>query len=175
MIYWRQLKSLIRHKWYVFQAGRLTGVPLWRLIIHDFSKFSAVEFINYARYKYGVKSKMGWARAWLHHMHHNQHHPEHWVLSWRGSPDFYDGIGEHIEMFVTLLPMPETYVREMIADMMATSKELTGSGDIAAWLNKNGPDMRLHDNTITLIDKVLKEVGYSLTDNCDWSWIESRR
>lgn len=171
MIYWEQLKSLLVHKWYVFLAGRWVGVPLWRRIIHDWSKFAPVEFINYARYKYGVKSIEGWAEAWLHHLHHNPHHPEHWILSWWGNPDFYDDLGEHLGSFITLLPIPETYVRELVADMMATSKEVSGSWDISAWLNQNGPDMHLHDETVILIDRVMKESGYVLTDNCDWSWI----
>jgi hypothetical protein len=175
MIYWKQLKSLLIHKWYVFIAGRLTGVSMWRLLVHDWSKFTPTEFINYSLWKYsGTKSMTGWAKAWLHHLHYNPHHPEHWVLSWRGNPEFYDLVGHHIAPFVTLLPMPEPYVREMIADMMATSKQVTGSWNIAHWINQNGPDMHLHDNTVTLIDKVMKEIGYVLTDNCDWSWVAGR-
>lgn len=85
--------------------------------------------------------------------------------------DFTMRLGQGIAPFVTLLPMPETYVREMIADMMGSSKGYTGSWDIAEWLNQNGPDMHLHDDTITFIDKVMKEIGYTLSDNCDWSWI----
>ena len=96
MIYLKQLNSLLTHKWYVFLAGRMVGFPLFWLIIHDWSKFMPVEFINYARYKYGVKYKPGWAKAWLHHLHHNPHHPEHWILSWRGNPDFYNDLGKSV-------------------------------------------------------------------------------
>lgn len=174
-MYWKQLKSLARHKWYVFVAGRLVGVSVWRLLVHDWSKFTPVEFINYARFKYGVNSVEGWAKAWLHHLHHNPHHQEHWVLSWGGNPDFYDKVGEHIALFVTLLPMPEMYAREMVADWMGASRAYTGSWDIAAWLNKNGPGMHLHAETVVLIDAVMKEIGYVLTDNCDWSWVAGRK
>lgn len=136
----------------------------------------SVELINYAQFKYGIKSKEGWAKAWLNHLHHNAHHPEHWVLSWCGNPDFYNELGECIGKFVTLLPMPELYVREMLADMMATSKQVAESWDIANWLNQNGPEIHLHDETITLIGKVMKEIGYySIPDDCDWSWIAGRR
>lgn len=31
------------HKWYVFLAGLKTGAPIWRLIIHDWSKFTPAE------------------------------------------------------------------------------------------------------------------------------------
>ncbi len=173
MIYWKQLKSLFFHKWYVFKVGLMIGgIPLWRLIIHDWSKFAPVEFINYSRYKFGIKSIDSWGRAWLHHLHHNPHHPEHWLLTWRGDPDFYNGIGQSVALFVTVLAIPETYVREMVTDMMATSKEITDSYDIADWLNENGPKMLLHDDTITRLDRVMREVGYGLTDNCDWSWMK---
>lgn len=174
-IYWKQLRSLLLHKWYVFLAGRLTRVPLWRLIIHDWSKFMPIEFPRYARYKYGNGTKEEWAIGWLHHMHHEGHHSEHWIILWHGDPVFYSGIGgEDITKYVSILPMPETYVREMIADMLATSKQVTGSWDIANWLNQNGPEMHLHDETIALINQVLYEIGYNLTDNCDWSWVAGR-
>ena len=48
MIYLDQLKSVLIHKWYVFLAGQLTGVPLWQLIIHDWSKFTPTELFGYA-------------------------------------------------------------------------------------------------------------------------------
>lgn len=168
-IYWKQLKYVILHKWYVFQAGRRTGVPLWRLIIHDWSKFTPTELFGYAGNIYGSTDKDKWAKAWLHHLHNNPHHPEHWILSWRGNPDFYNGIGHRIAPFVTVLPMPETYVREMIADMMGTGYGFSRSWDISEWLNQNGPDMPFHPRTIAVIKKVLEEVGYKTTTG-DWSW-----
>lgn len=174
MIYFEQFRSVLIHKWYVFLAGRMIGVSLWRLIIHDWSKFSPTELFGYAGNIGGSTDKERWAKSWVHHLRRNAHHPEHYMLSWRGNPEFYDGLGQYIAPFVSLLPMPEHQVREMIADMMATGYKVTGSWDIAKWLNENGPKMHLHDDTITLIDKVMKEVGYKLTDNCDWSWIATR-
>jgi len=175
MIYWKQFKSLLTHKWYVLKAGLFVGgIPLWRLIIHDWSKFMPVEFINYSHFKYGVKDKKQWAKAWLHHLHHNPHHPEHWILSWRGDPKYYDDLAEPIAEFVSVQPMSETYVREMVADMLATSKEVTGNWDIAVWLNKNGSSMRLHNEAITRLDAVMHEIDYHITDNCLWSYIAGR-
>jgi hypothetical protein len=173
IVYWKQLKSVLIHKWYVFLAGRLVGVPFWRLIVHDWSKFTPTELFGYAGNTEieGIISKPKWAKSWLHHLHHNPHHPEHWILSWRGNPEFYDEVGQGIAPFITILPAPETYVREMIADMMATGYKVTGSWDISVWLNQNGPSMHFHDDTITLIGKIMKEIGYTLADNCDWSWI----
>lgn len=175
-IYWEQFKSLLIHKWYVFIAGHEFGVPLWRLIIHDWSKFTPTEFFRYARYKYGNGTKEEWAIGWRHHFHCEAHHPEHHIILWHGDPDFYSGIGgEDIARYVSILPMPEVFVREMLADMHGTSRQITGSWDISKWLNKNGPKIHFHDQTITLIDKVMKEMGYALTDNCDWSWIAAKQ
>lgn len=172
MIYWKQLKSLLFHKWHVLKVGLKIGdIPIWRLIVHDWSKFSLTEFIGYSRYKYGVKNKSEWANVWFHHLHRNPHHPEYWLLSWRGDPEFYSELGRARSPFVTTLPMPETYVREMIADFMATSKELTGSYDIAVWLSRNGSDMLLHDETEVTLDSIMIELGYIQTDNCMWSYM----
>jgi hypothetical protein len=47
------LRYLVRHKWFVLQAGLKTGAPLWRLLIHDWSKFLPVEWRAYVRTFYG--------------------------------------------------------------------------------------------------------------------------
>ncbi len=146
-------------------------IPIWRLVIHDWSKFTPVEFINYSRYKYGVKSVDGWAKAWFHHLHHNPHHAAHWILSWSGDPDYYRGLGESVAPFITVLSMPETYVREMVVDMMVTSKEVSGSYDISMWLNENGPNQQWHSDTITRLNSVMHEVGYSFDDNHPLSYV----
>lgn len=171
MVYLKQLKSLLFHKWYVLKAGiMIGGIPLWHLIIHDWSKFSPSEFFIYSRWKYGAATNKDWSTGWLHHLHHNPHHPEHWLLSWHGDHTFYADIGEDAARCVSILPMPEIYVREMIADMMATSKELTGSYDIAKWLNENGPKTRLHCETITRLNSVMHEIGF-ITNNYLWSYM----
>jgi hypothetical protein len=172
--YLKQLKSILLHKWYFFKAGRYLGLPLWLCLAHDISKFVPVEFMNYARWFYGAKDKAGWASAWRHHAHHNKHHPEHWVLAWRGDPDFYNEIGESVAPFVTVLPMPALYVREMVADWMAASKTFTGSYDIAVWLNEHGRTMLLHNATITEIHRIM-DTGdrWFCTDNCPFSFMAS--
>ena len=45
--HWRYLVYLARHKWYVFMAGLRVGVPLWRLVVHDWSKFLPSEWFGY--------------------------------------------------------------------------------------------------------------------------------
>ena len=160
------------HKWHVLKAGLMIGgIPLWRLIIHDWSKFSLVEFVNYSHYKYGVKFKLDWGEAWLHHLHRNPHHPEYWLLSWRGDPNFYKELYKDVAPFLVATPMPKVYVREMVADFMATSKEKTGSYDISRWLNQNGPKMCLHYDTQARLGQVMIELGYTSIDNYIWSYM----
>lgn len=86
------LKYVLRHKWFVFLAGLKTGAPLWRLIIHDWTKFLPSEWIPYARTFYapdGSKQcleSLEFNVAWLKHIHRNSHHWQHWVLL-RDNPD----------------------------------------------------------------------------------------
>lgn len=170
MIYLKQLKVLLIHKWYVFRIGLTIGnIPLWRLLIHDWSKFTPTEFIPYARYKFRDGGRKEWSIGWKHHLHHNPHHPEHWVLLWHGDPKFYSDIGNDIGKYISVLPMPEIFVREMLADMHATSKQISGDYDISRWLNNNGPKMFFHPDTITLIDKIMTELGY-FNENLQWSY-----
>lgn len=184
----RFLKRLLDHKRNVMVAGRLTRMPFWRLLVHDWTKFTPAEFGRYARWHCGPaedRDKGDWALAWRHHQHHSPHHPEFYLVAWHGDPTFYavGGIGERVADNIIVLPMPEIYVREMVADWLAASKTYTGSWDIAIWVNEHGREMRLHDETVTLIDAVMHEIGYVQTDNCPWSymagsacraWAESR-
>lgn len=101
--HWLYLKYVARHKWYVLLAGRKTGAPLWRLLIHDASKFLPCEWFPYVRKFYGSPPSLNpayWSpqareddaalwkaavqiefdRAWLHHQHANPHHWQHWCL-----------------------------------------------------------------------------------------------
>ena len=166
MIYLRYLWSLLQHKWFVLRASRLVGVPLWRAIIHDRSKFLPTEFFRYARNFQGDYSQspndreqvsLEFIYAWLHHENSNPHHWGYWIPRSRKRAN-------------KPLPIPETYVRELIADCMGASRTYTGSWNIGNWLNENGPKMILHDDTVYWVNTVMFELGYMLTDNCDWSW-----
>ena len=61
--------------------------------------------------------------------------------------------------------MPETYVREMVADWMGASMAYTGKPDIQEWLNQNHHKMLFHNETIPILRKVLGEL--------DWKWPDS--
>lgn len=107
MSHMRYLWYVLRHKWFVFVAGRVLGVPILQLIIHDLSKFSAVEWPAYARIMpYFGRFKdappewvKAFDRAWEHHWQNNPHHPEYWAR--HGGP---------------VPAMPDVYTREMVAD-----------------------------------------------------------
>ena len=110
------LLSTMRHKWFVLIAGRniVGGIPMWRLIIHDWTKFMPVEFINYAKYyvlpEGKEKYKDSFVKAWMHHQKNNKHHPEYWtsvgVFWWSNGS----------------VTMPPTYVREFVADLLGASR-----------------------------------------------------
>jgi hypothetical protein len=132
--------TILKHKAYVFRAGRWTGAPMWNLIIHDWSKFTPSELPYYAaRFHSPNWNADEFAKAWQHHLANNPHHWE----SWKG----------------TL--MPEPYVREMIADWFGASRAYSGawpkSEDEWEWLNQNYHRMNLHPTTMRLIETVLDE------------------
>jgi hypothetical protein len=156
----RFLKSLLLHKWYVFRGGRmLGGIPLWRLIVHDWSKFGTWEFSRYAANFFGDYTKSSvdrasisedFAIAWLHHENFNPHHVGYWIprtAQFKGIP----------------LRMPDTFVREMVADWLGASRAYTGSWDMTEWLDKNFDrhTTLMHPRSVTYLRLVLHEIGYS--------------
>lgn len=144
MIHWKNLKYIVRHKWFVFLAGRKLGVSLWRLIKHDWSKFTPKEWSGYARNFYGkrtAETQKAFDRSWLHHIHLNDHHWEHWVLVDRGR--------------FTVLKMPEDAVREMVADWYGAGRAITGKWDASTWYEKNKFGLELHKETRALVEELL--------------------
>lgn len=122
------------HKYYVLRAGWWTRAPLWRLLIHDWSKFTPTEFRGYVRQFYGDKGDArAWRRAWLHHQNSNPHHWEYWIV--RGPNSF------------TALVMPDWAVREMVADWMAMARMLNGQWPMISdwpWLESNMAMLQEH-------------------------------
>ena len=69
-----------KHKVFVFRAGLKVGAPIWRLVIHDLSKYTPAEAPHYGRQFFGDKSQPDqFAAAWLHHQNRNPHHLEYWI------------------------------------------------------------------------------------------------
>lgn len=152
----RYLAYVLRHKWHVFIGGLRLGVPPWRLIIHDWSKFTVAEWSPYVNRFYGprppVLASTGYMHqtgddaafdaAWLHHWATNPHHWQYWLDQSEGNPT----------------PMPETYVREMVADWYGAGMA-QGKPDIVGWYQANKHKMNLHEGTRMLAEKLLEEIG----------------
>jgi hypothetical protein len=142
----RYLWYVLCHKWYVLVAGvRWTKAPLWRLLIHDWSKFLPSEWGPYVDFFYGPLGGRGRAvvdnefdRAWLFHQRRNPHHWQYWVLlrdSGRERP----------------LKMPDPIAREMVADWLA----LSGRRSVVGWYLGERRNMRLHPSTVFLVECLL--------------------
>jgi hypothetical protein len=148
------------HKWYVFLGGlRVGGIPLWRLIVHDWSKFGPWEFGRYARHFHGDYTKSAVDRdkisedlaiAWLHHENVSPHHAGFWI------PRTGQFAGKYMRM-------PDTFVREMVADLLGASKAYTGSWEMADLMNQNLSRItsHMHPSSFMYLYTVLEELGYT--------------
>ena len=165
-MYWKYLKYLIKHKWFVLVECYKFN-EIWRGITHDLSKFLPDEFIPYARYFYGdypETSKMStWFKyeycgkyreniehefdiAWLKHQHRNKHHWQHWLLQ--------EDDGD-----VKILSMPLKYFREMIADWKGAGRAINGKNDPTEcknWYLKNYNKIKLDKSTRLRVDLYFK-------------------
>lgn len=144
------------HKWFVFVAGLRTGAPLWLLFIHDWSKFTPAEAPHYGRQLFGTKDDpIGFSKACLHHQNLNPHHWEYWI------PRIEDDRGGFRDG--DPLPMPEKYVREMVADWMGAGRVYEGEWPKSCnnwpWFEHNFPMLKLHPETAEM---VLAVVGAAL-------------
>lgn len=145
--HWRYLRYVLKHKWFVLVAGLSTGAPLWRLIIHDWSKFTPAEWKPYVnRFFAGNAGKEDkeldpdeFHRAWTHHWHKNPHHWEYWVRA--------DGVA---------MPMPLHFVREMVADWMGAGRAITGKWEYQDWYNATKHKQNIHIDTRVLVEFLLK-------------------
>jgi len=148
----KYLKYLLRHKWYVFVAGCRTKAPLWRLIIHDWSKFLLSEWNPYVDYfyrdntgegsaaimKYGLAEMAPYGFftedrfniAWNLHQKRNRHHWQFWVLTQDCGGRFP-------------LPIPDSYIREMVADWAGAGRAITGKWEVCKWYAKHKHDIVL--------------------------------
>lgn len=148
---------VLKHKWFVLVEGiKLGGIPLWRLLIHDLSKFMPSEFLPYQRQFVGDKSDpWGYAAANLHHQNFNKHHWEYWIMRSNFSK-VQTGSADNC------LPMPEIYVREMVADWLGTARSYPGRSDVSSFLHKKYHKMKMHPLTVERLMSVLDEIGVSL-------------
>lgn len=142
---------VVRHKWFVFRAGLKTHAPLWRLLIHDWSKLTPAEWGPYVRSFYGPQPrtyevKQAFDVAWLHHQHRNPHHWQHWLLR--------EDSGK-----LKTLEIPDKFVREMVADWMGAGRAITGRWEVGEWYYKNRDTIQLHPTTRAHVELTIAEVS----------------
>jgi hypothetical protein len=143
----RYLGYVVRHKWFVLRAGLRVGAPLWRLVIHDWSKFTLAEWGPYVRTFYTDRPREGeFDRAWLHHQHRNPHHWQHWLLQ--------EDDGD-----LKALRMPHGLVREMVADWMGAGRAITGRWDVASWYEANAHKINLHPDARLQAENLIANHG----------------
>ena len=146
----KYLKYVLTHKWWVLVGCWELGVPLLGLL-HDLSKFGWAEWPAYAENFFGDKKKgytnarststihrdtekpSAFTLAWHHHRSVNKHHWGYWV-------------NFHRDLSLYAMPMPDKYVREMVADWWGAGKA-QGKDDLWDYWMKEGGSMLLHPET----------------------------
>jgi len=139
--YYLTLRYFVYHKWHVFKAAHRLGETLLG-IIHDWSKLLPDEFLPYAEHHYGQqRDEDGFWESQYRHQRRNKHHWQAWLIS--------DGNGD-----VVPLPMPEKYIREMVADWVATGT-LPGHKGPREFYERFGEEMILHPHTRRILEGIL--------------------
>lgn len=142
-------KNLVRH--YCFKAG------LYKQgIMHDWSKYTPVEFWNGVRYfqagkrspNIGEKEVKGYSAAWLHHKGRNKHHFEYWI-----------DIPLHSDGKLAGMPMETRYVVEMFCDRLAASmnynRETYDDSYPLNYYLKNKEHYTINADSMQLLEKLL--------------------
>jgi len=150
----------VKHRWFVLLAGLRTGAPLWRLLIHDWTKFLPCELPHYQHQFFGMADDpAGFIGCWTHHQNSNPHHWEYWIPRTghsRCQPPYPDG---------EPIPMPKWAIREMVADWMGASRTYEGEWPTPGnwpWLRNNWTRIRVHRDTRAELLVVLLRVGFSV-------------
>ena len=167
----KYISYLYRHKYWVFIAGRRLRAPLFRLLIHDWTKllpqewfpyldFFYGEFLPWDRMKFRPYSEWKWSKeaveerfqiAWNHHIHWNKHHWQFWLI-------VDDPAGPHQEQ-IGVLPMPDKYVKEMVADWLGAGRALRGHWDAWTWYEQHKDKIMLHSSTRIKVEWLLEKAA----------------
>lgn len=130
-------KYILRHKYYVGLECFKMGL-YWHAITHDLSKFLPSEFFPYMEnFHGGGKNRRSMDEAWVKHKNRNKHHWDFWTKG--------DG---------TPIPIPEKYVKQMIADWKGMGRQPEFDDEVAYYI-KTKHRMKLHKETVILIEKYL--------------------
>lgn len=183
--YLAYLKSVLRHKKFVYEECLKLGVPRIIAILHDWDKFLPDEFISYAKAFYkpdGSKqydeAALTW--AWMLHQKRNKHHWQYWVviadrpirkdlvLIWdRGDiaafardndGKFYSADYSRLpKKLISADPMPDLYRREMLADWRGAGRAY-GNPDTKGWYLERRDTVFakfIHPDTLKWLDEQL--------------------
>ena len=162
MKYWKYLKYVICHKWFVFLGCWNRGI-VWRGLTHDLSKFYPSEWFPYVEHFYGKKRKswrdstgyykpintgdLDFDKSWLYHQHRNDHHWQYWCLT-------EDDTGKPVA-----LKMPYNAVLEMVCDWAGAGRaQGKKKGEIYEWYTVNKSRMILHSDTRILVELELDNI-----------------
>lgn len=89
--------------------------------------------------------------AWNHHQKTNKHHWQYWVM-------FPDRPASGQLTRYSILPMPDRYIREMVADWMGAGRAITGKWEVAQWYARMKHEMLLHSRTRQYVEDLIVEV-----------------
>lgn len=167
MIFFKYLKYLLIHKWYVMIECFKKGLIV-RGLIHDISKLLPDEFFPYMNWfygKYGVefenspieingckkrgydkykKCEVSFNKAWLKHQKRNKHHWQYWVLI-KDSGD------------IILQEMPAKYIKEMACDWIGAGKAIKGRNEVIEYYSKMKDKTMLNEKSRKAFEK---EIGF---------------
>lgn len=154
MKHFNYLRYVLTHKWHVFYACMKLGVPFWQALIHDWTKFTPIEWFAYVdRMAAGrhstwqsVADTPEYNRAWAHHWQSNPHHWDYWTNK---HPILSNMVGP-------ALPMPKRYWLEMAADWYGAGMA-QGKPEIAKWYYTNRDKRVLHLDTRINVEALLVE------------------
>jgi len=153
MKYFKYLKYLLKHIWYVRIACWRHGL-FWQGLVHDASKFRLDEFLAYANFFYGKKpfkrdttgfyspaivEDKKFLMAWFLHQKRNPHHWQYWVMP-------------HDDGSPLAMPMPHRYRLEMLCDWWGASMAQGFKGKCRTWYLVNQDKMLLHPETRAWVD-----------------------
>ncbi len=147
--YLRFLRKLFVHKYYVLAVGLKLNAPLWRLIIHDWSKFTPSEH-RFWYYRQVDTSVHHFDHAWVHHHHVCPHHWQYWVLR--------EDSGT-----TRCLEMPESIVREMVADWAAAGLSKSGRLDVTEWYERRKDIIMLAPSARLLAERLVGQLTNHFT------------
>ena len=152
----KHISLVMNHKWVVFKLCCKIGIP-WRGFMHDWSKFSPIEFWESVKYYDGHRSPItvckqinGYSKAGLLHNGRNKHHFQYWV---------------DLALPQQAILMPYKYAAEMVCDQLAAG--IIYSGDkwtkeyqLNYYMNRESKNI-IHPQ----IDKYLKEIFTQVSQN----------